>query len=190
MSSPQFVPPMTVADFLDWPGDGSGAKFELVNGEPRAMSRGSATHAIIQSRRMIGNHLEAKRSECYVGTEPGVVPRIRADANLRFPDLGVSRTPNEPGQKSFPDPILLIEVLSPSKSDTWNNVWAYCTIPTVREILIVHSTRVRAQLLRRDAEGAWPPEPEDIAGDAELRLDSIGLACPLREAYSGTYLVR
>jgi hypothetical protein len=35
---------MTVADFLDWPGDGTGRKFQLVDGEVRAMSPGSVTH--------------------------------------------------------------------------------------------------------------------------------------------------
>ena len=31
---PKLVPPrMTVEEFLDWPGDGSGTKFELVDGE-------------------------------------------------------------------------------------------------------------------------------------------------------------
>ena len=39
---------MTVADFLDWPGDGSGQKFQLVDEELRATSPGSATHGTIQ----------------------------------------------------------------------------------------------------------------------------------------------
>ena len=49
--------PMTVADFLDWPGDGSGRKYQLVDGELRAMSPGSATHGTIQMTlgRLIGN---------------------------------------------------------------------------------------------------------------------------------------
>jgi hypothetical protein len=36
------VPFMTVADFLDWPGDGSRLPFQLVDGEPWAMAPGSA----------------------------------------------------------------------------------------------------------------------------------------------------
>src|SRR5262245_8276192 len=41
-------PSMTVADFLAWPGDGTGRKFQLVDGEVRAMSPASAAHAMIQ----------------------------------------------------------------------------------------------------------------------------------------------
>ena len=29
---------MTIDEFLDWPGDGSGNKFELADGEPRALA--------------------------------------------------------------------------------------------------------------------------------------------------------
>ena len=36
-------PTMTVADFLDRPGDGTAKRFQLVDGEPSAMAPGSAT---------------------------------------------------------------------------------------------------------------------------------------------------
>jgi hypothetical protein len=39
---------MTVEEFLDWPGDGSEKKFELVDGEPRATSLASGTLGRIQ----------------------------------------------------------------------------------------------------------------------------------------------
>jgi Putative restriction endonuclease len=77
----------TVADFLAWPGDGTGRKFQLVDGEVRAMSPASAVHSVIQG--------------------------------------------------------------------TWENVWSYCTIPSVQEIAIVHSARVLAEMLRRGPDGHW-----------------------------------
>jgi Uma2 family endonuclease len=89
----------------------------------------------------------------------------------------------------LPDPIALIEVLSPGNaSDTWDNVWAYTTIPSVREIAVVHSTRVLAEVLRRGEDGHWPEQPEQIDADATLRLESIGVAFALREAYAQTHL--
>jgi Uma2 family endonuclease len=182
---------MTVAEFLDWPGDGSGRTFQLVDGELRAMSPGSATHGTIQSTlcRLIGNALVASASDCRIVTEPGVVTRIRSHINMRVPDLGITRTPDAPGQQALPDPIALIEVLSPGNAaDTWDNVWAYTTIPSVREIVVVHSTRVLAELLRRGGDEHWPEEPEETGADATLRLESIGVAFPLREAYAQTHL--
>jgi Uma2 family endonuclease len=182
---------MTVAEFLGWPGDGSGRTFQLVDGELRAMSPGSATHGTIQSslNRLIGNTLITSGTGCRIVTEPGVVTRIRSNLNLRVPDLGVTCTADAPGQHALPDPIVLIEVLSPgNKTDTWDNVWAYTTIPSVREIVVVHSTRVLAELLRRGTDGHWPEEPEQIGPDGTLHLDSIDFACQLPEVYSQTHL--
>ena len=58
----------------------------------------------------------------------------------------------------------------------------------MREIVIVHSTRVLAELLRREADGNWPAEPEEIGPDGTLRLDSIDFACPLPAVYAQTHL--
>jgi Uma2 family endonuclease len=183
---------MTVAEFLDWPVDGSGRTFQLVDGELRAMSPGSATHGTIQANLcwLIRNALVASGSGCRIVTKPGVITRIRSDINMRVPDLGITRTADAPGQQALPDPITLIEVLSPGNAaDTWDNVWAYTTIPSVREIAIVHSTRVLAEVLRRGTDGHWPEQPEQIGSDDTLRLESIAVAFPLREAYAQTHLV-
>ena len=67
-------------------------------------------------------------------------------------------------------------------------MWSYTTIPSVREIVVVHSTRVFAELLRRDADGNWPAEPEEIGPGGTLRLDSIAFACPLPAVYAQTHL--
>jgi len=118
-----------------------------------------------------------------------VLTRIRSNINLRVPDVAISCTPPSPGEQTLPDPILLIEILSPGNaSDTWDNVWSYTTIPSVREIVIVHSTRVLAELLRRGADNNWPEEPEEIGSDGTLRLESVAFSCPLRAAYAQTHL--
>jgi Uma2 family endonuclease len=182
---------MTVAEFLDWPGDGSGRKFQLVDGELRAVSPGSPTHGTIQMTlgRLIGTALVDAGGRCRVVGEPGVITQIRADRNMRVPDLGVTCTADAPGQRALPDPIVLIEILSPSNtSDTWDNVWAYTTIPSVREIVVVHSTRVLAEVLRRGADGNWPKETEKIRRDDTLRLDCIDFACRMPQVYAQTHL--
>jgi Uma2 family endonuclease len=183
---------MTVAEFLDWPGDGSGRKFQLVDGEPRAMSPGNATHGTIQMTlgSLIRNALITAGGRYRVVAEPGIATRIRAHTNLRVPDLGITGTTDAPGQQTLPDPIVLIEVLSPGNAtDTWDNVWAYTTIPSVREIVVVHSTRVLAEVVRRDPDGNWPAEPEEIGPDGTLRLESIAFACAMPEVYAQTHLV-
>ena len=101
-----------------------------------------------------------------MSTEPAIEIRVRAGINRRVPDLAASCAPGIASQIVLLDPILLVEMRSPgNKADTWSNVWAYTTLPTVREILIISSTRIYAQLLRRDPAGAWPPEASAIEAD-------------------------
>jgi len=85
--------------------------------------------------------------------------------------------------------VLIVEILSPSnRSDTWRNVWAFTTIP-LREILILSSTAVRAELLRRGADGSWPASPTMIE-DGDLILESIDLTVPLPSVYRTTRLAQ
>jgi Uma2 family endonuclease len=85
-------------------------------------------------------------------------------------------------------PVLLIEILSPSnRAETWTNVWAYTTIPSVTEILVVRTEAIGCLLLRRDQDGTWPDNPAEIL-DGELTLASIGFRSPVASLYAGTWL--
>jgi Uma2 family endonuclease len=184
---------MTVAEFLAWDGDDTDCKFELVDGEPVAMAPGSDTHGTMQATiaGTLRAHLRAKRRGCRVVTEPGVVPRVNAAMNMRVPDLVVTCTPNDPTHRAVPDPVLIVEILSPSnEADTRRNVWAYCSIPSVREILLVRSTEIAGELLRRGPDGTWPERPERVEGTDEISLESIGFSAPFTEFYEDTHLAR
>jgi hypothetical protein len=53
-----------------------------------------------------------------------------------------------------PDPVLLVEILSPgNEGKTRSNVWTYTTIPSVCEILAIRSTRMEVEVLRWGADG-------------------------------------
>jgi Uma2 family endonuclease len=181
---------MTVDEFVAWVSDG---RWQLVDGEPRAMAPASATHGIIQTNvgYTLTRHLRERGSPCRAVTEPAIAPRVRSRSNLRVPDLAVTCSPVESGQLALPDPVLIIEILSPTnEAETWENVWTYVSIPSVQEILVLRSATIAADVLRRQPDGAWPEEPLPIGGDETVRLDSIGLACALTEFYLGTYLMR
>jgi Uma2 family endonuclease len=182
---------MTLPEFLSWEAaDPSGVPWQLVDGEPVAMAPGSETHAALQAEigRRIANHLIDQGSPCRLLSQPGIVPRVRSNRNFRIPDLGTTCAPPSQGLM-VPDPILLIEILSPSnEAQTRTNIWAYTTIPSVREILAIHTTRIEAELLRRGPDGNWPAEPDVLAGMDTLSLDSIGFATPLALFYRTTAL--
>ena len=118
---------MTVDQFLKWDSE-DGRRYELVDGEPRAMAPASAIHGFLQNElgRLIGNHLRDKATGREVVANPGVVPRLLSEHNVQIPDLAVTCSPLAVGQATLPDPILLIEILSPTnQAKTWTNVWAY-----------------------------------------------------------------
>ena len=133
---------------------------------------------------IIGNHSRDSAGVAVLG--PGVVPRVRADCNFCIPDVGVTGDPVVPDGYILPNPILLVEILSPSnQSETWSNVWTYTTIPSVQEIFVVRTSSTRADLLRRRPDGSWPEVPEMIVGGTPM-LGSIGLAVELTALYRGT----
>lgn len=191
MALVQSMPSMTVDEFLRWPGDGTSRRAELVDGVIRMQDSASDAHGTIQSNLhlLIGNHLRKTRPHCRIVITPGIAPRLRTKWNYREPELGVTCTPNRAGVHMMPDPILLIEVLSPSNAaDTWSNIPLYATLPTVTEILIVDSTTVSAEVLRCQPDGSWPQEGEAVEPGGTIQLASIGLEFPLTEAYAATWL--
>jgi len=181
---------MTTAEFLRWEGDGTDAKYELVDGELVAMSPATATHGTIQANvaLLLGMHL--RESPCRVITEAAIVPRVVAETNTRVPDLAVTCGPDIPGEIGLTDPVVVIEILSAgNKSKTWSNVWAYASIPSVREILILSSWSIEARLLRRGADGSWPERAETVSADGSITLPSLDMTFLLRDAYAKTFLV-
>jgi len=182
---------MTVDEFLVWDsGDRSGRRWQLIDGEPVAMAPASENHGALQGElaAIIRNHLRAHRPGCRLIVTPGVVPRMRANRNFRVPDLGVTCAPAR-GEPMIADPILLVEVLSPSnETETWSNIWSYATIPSVVEILALRATRIEAELLRRQPDGNWPAEPMLLRAGDSLDLTSIGLTVALEAVYETTSL--
>lgn len=180
---------MTVDEFLKWD-SGDALRYELADGEPRAMAPASTIHGFLQNElgSLIRNHLRDKASGCEVVANPGVVPRLLSEHNVRIPDLAVTCSPLAAGQATLPDPVLLIEILSPSnQAKTWTNVWAYTSILSVREILVLRADRMAAELLRRSPQGEWSDRPIAIT-EGELVLESIGFRVALAELYRRTGL--
>ena len=182
---------MSVDEFLAWtPSDHQ--FWQLVDGEPQAMAPPNRTHGAIQGEliSLIRNHLMERGSPCSVIDTPGVIPRVQSDINIRVPDLAVTCAGYQAEETAITDPVLVVEILSPSnQAETWRNVWAYTSIPSVQEILIVHTAAIGAELLRRNPDGTWPERPH-VVEQGELALDSIDFRVPLTALYRTTRLAR
>ncbi len=177
---------MTVDEFLYWDADDeTGRRWQLVDGEPVLMAPAAEVHGAIQAELagLLRDHLLAANSPYRVIIAPGIVPRIRANENFRVPDLGVTCAPPSQGIM-VPDPVLLVEILSPgNEGKTRSNVWTYTTIPSVREILAIRSTRMEVEVLRRGADGNWPEAPAIVRPPEVLELTSLGFATPVADVY-------
>jgi Uma2 family endonuclease len=183
---------MTVVEFLAWPGDGTGLGYDLVDGHLRAHAAPGPVHARMHSRvaYMLTGHLDAHRPHCSVFIGAGIRPLFRTNWNFRIPDLAVMCGRSEKQDRDLPDPIVIVELLSPSnKADTWDNVRNYMTLPSIKEIAVIETERVYAHLFIRDTEGKWTADPLELQPGHVIQLASIDYDLPLDAAYAGTYLV-
>lgn len=185
-------PSMTVAEFEAWqpPEALRDRRWQLIDGEPVWMAPPGDDHGSIQSMvcYLVMRHLTDTGSPCRVVTTPGVIPRADAAHNERVPDLGITCTPAA-GGKTIPDPVVLIEALSPgNQAATRRNVWAYTTIPSVSEILLLSSLWMSGELLRRNPDGGWPATPLLLDAESVLRLDAIGFEAPIHQCYATSSL--
>ena len=175
---------MTVAEFLRWE-DGTDTRYELLGGSPVAMAPPAIAHGVLALR--LGARIDAalrSRSPCFGQSEAGIVRPDRNDT-CYVADLAVSCTPPGPGQQLLQDPLLIVEILSPGTAlyDRQTKVSDYRRIPSVHEILLIDSTSMFAEVLRREGD-RWITEI--VRGpQATLSLASIRLTAALSELYEG-----
>lgn len=180
---------MTIDEFMAWDGGGHAGKLELIDGVVRAMAPASATHSIIQGNLVaaIHSHLRARGSRCRVAPEAPIQPAIRKQGNVRAPDVAVTCSPPS-ASKLFEDPVLIIEVLSPSNvDDTWESIRALAPLLTLTEIVVVASEKIEVEIFRKGEGGGWNPAPDGFQSGM-IRLASIDLELPISDVYRGTYL--
>jgi len=174
---------MTVEEFLEWD-DGTDARYELIDGQPVAMSPNVDPHGVmvIELGARIREAL-SDRPDCRVRTGLGVrSPRRRA--SYYIPDLVVACGPIDRDGRELQNPILLVEILSPSteRLDRRIKLTDYRRIGSGQEILLIDPSQPYAELHRRLDGDRWLTFllQDD---DGTLELKSVGLELPLSTLY-------
>jgi len=171
---------MTVTEFLEWD-DGTDTRYELIDGRPVAMAPVAPSHSVIVVN--IAHELKSKlKPPCYAGSESGI-ERPDRDDTFYEADVVVSCTAIKSGMAVIPDPLVVVEVLSPStlEHDRGRKAYDYRRIESVQEIVLVSSEQRHVVIWRR--RGAkW--EVEDLIGDAALELEAVGISIPLPAIYA------
>ena len=171
---------MTLTEFLAWD-DGSDRRYELLDGFPLMMAPATEAHGELALA--LGAEIRARlKPPCRVISEAGIVIPNRSDTYY-IADLAVSCVPREAGRRMVAEPVLIVEVLSPSTSqvDRWRKVADYRALPSVQEILVAFSDERRVELQRRGVDG-W--RVEDLIGQAALTLGCCTSPIPLDALYA------
>jgi Uma2 family endonuclease len=175
---------MTLAEFLRWD-DGTDVRHELIDGIAVAMAPASRSHGARSGNIAGAIHAALQsRPECTVYIEAGIVPPNRAD-NFYVPDLSVSCNEPDDDETQLRNPVLIVEILSPSTAifDRTRKISDYGLISSVREILLLDSRRMFAEIWRRAADG-WMHEVIEDPG-ASLTLNCIPLSISMGALYRG-----
>lgn len=173
---------MTIDEFIAWAEQDPEVKYELVQGQPRAMAPVSQAHSRIAGN--LAYEIRRRlRPPCAVLLETAM-EREGFDDRFYEADLAVTCAPATKGERSTPRPVFVVEILSDSTAnhDRGTKVPDYMQMPSVHEILLVDSRAPRAQLWRRDGE-RWIVQ--DFTGEATLPLHSIDAELPLPAIYEG-----
>jgi Uma2 family endonuclease len=166
---------MTVAEFLEWD-DGTGIRYQLVAGRVAAVVPAGPNHSIIASK-IVGALESGLKRPSYIGIEAGVV-RTDGDDTFYEADIVVSCTTLGPGMTVIPNPVVIVEVLSPStlERDRGRKAYDYRRIEAVQEIVLVSSEQRHVVIWRR-RRAKW--EVEDLIGDAALEFEAVAVSTPL-----------
>jgi Uma2 family endonuclease len=170
---------MTLAAFLEWD-DGTDRRYQLLDGVPVMMAPAAEAHGELAAA-LAGEIRSRVKRPCRVISEAGITVEGRSDTYY-VADLAVTCAPREPGRRMVAEPVLIVEVLSPSTShiDRWRRVADYRTLPSVQEIVVVSSDERRVELQRRISDG-W--RVEDLIGQASIRLGVCDGPIPLDAIY-------
>jgi Uma2 family endonuclease len=170
---------MTLAAFLEWD-DGTDRRYQLRDGVPVMTAPRAEAHDQLAAALMIEIGSRLKRS-CRVIADAGITVEGRSDT-CYVADLAVTRVPREQNRRTVAEPVLVVEVNSPSSRevDRWRKLADYRTLSSVQEIVIAFHDERRIILQRRETEG-W--QVEDLIGQASITLGVCDGPIPLEALY-------
>lgn len=181
---------MTIDEFLAWERE-QPERHEFDGFVVTAMTGGSLNHSTIASNfdRNLSSRLRGTGCRVFRGDA-----KIIANGAIRYPDVSVTCSRVVGGDDIVPEPVVIIEVVSPSteRVDRSRKKFDYFATPSVRQYAIVEQDERRIDLYTR-TEAGWINEivTDTAAGSgaaATLNLPSIGVAVPLDAIYEDTEL--
>ena len=145
---------MTADEFVVW-NETQEERYELVDGYVVKMMTGaSGGHALVTSNVLSALKPQARRTGCRtLASDYGV---RTSEAQVRYPDVVVTCGPFDPKSLAAENPVLVVEVLSPSTStiDTIEKFEEYKRVSSIQYILLVHPAVLDVTVYERSSDGA------------------------------------
>jgi Uma2 family endonuclease len=176
---------MTVDEFLAW-ADSQPGRYELANGVVHAMSPEGAGHAkvkfAVQAALLAG--IRARRLPCHMLPD-GMTVRVE-ETTAYEPDALVYCGPELPPRAvEVPNPVILVEVLSPStrRIDATAKLADYFRLPSVAHYLIIHPDE---RLIVHHARGTDDTILTHVVQAGRIVLEPPGLELVVEDIYGAT----
>jgi Uma2 family endonuclease len=161
-------------------------KSEYIEGWVRAMSGATLRHNQVKCNCLVylANTLKGKRCRPF-DSETKVRIRRKGRTRFYYPDVQVVCESNEPTDVYQDQPVLIIEVLSPStrRYDLDEKMAAYLMIPSLEYYIVLEQHQPSAIVLRRNGDGFLRESVDDVA--SIIDLPALGCSLPLRDVYEG-----
>lgn len=164
-------------------------RYELVDGEARAMGGGTAEHDTIANN-LRGELRERLRGKPCRPQGPDL--KVAAGENGRCPDALIDCGTRVPDALTAQEPVAVFEVLSKTTSwvDQTKKLRDYDAVPTIRRYVLINQDEVRALVYVRGAAGHLGIADDSFVTslEAALPIPEAGIEVPMARLYEGTSL--
>lgn len=175
-------PRMSVEDYLDW-AIGRPGRYELFRGEVFTMAPETSGHAeakyAVQSA--LSSAIKRRNLACHMLPD-GMTVRTEADTAYEPDALVYCGTKLPPSAVEVPEPMILVEVLSPStrRIDVSLKLAGYFGLPSVLHYLVLDTAK---RLVIHHARGTGGTILTRVVTEGTIALDPPGLDIALADIY-------
>ncbi|HEY3909729.1 MAG TPA: Uma2 family endonuclease [Stellaceae bacterium] len=174
---------MSLDEFLTWERE-QPERYEYARSVITMMTGGSLDRSTIASNlwTALRDRLRGSACQAFRGDT-----KVIANRSARYPDLSVTCTAVRGNSDVVPEPIVVVEVMSPSteREDRGRKKFDYFATPSIQQYAIVEQDERLVDLYTRAGTG-WTNEI--VEGQAILRLTATGVEVSLDAIYDNTEL--
>ncbi|MBU1665603.1 MAG: Uma2 family endonuclease [Gammaproteobacteria bacterium] len=171
--------------------EASAIRHEYVGGEAYAMSGGTLRHnrIALNTASLLLSRLAGKPCQVFMSD---VKLHVARDSAYYYPDVMATcgeQTGAANESQVVNDPLLVIEVISPSTegTDRREKLAAYRHLPSLREYALISQDTQQVEIFRRQGDINWlyiTYEPGDM-----VEFAAVGVTLPIADLYAGTDLI-